>query len=149
MIRMKRFSRSSRPTGPKMRVPRGSPPSLIRPAAFFPGTYHDPLDDVALLDASPGQRVLDGRHDDVTDARVSPATAAEHADAQDLLGTRVVGDLEPRLLLDHVNSCFVTPVCSAGDSSLLLLGSFENLGNAPPLGGGERPGLHQQYAVTD
>src|ERR1700733_8355799 len=34
MIRMNRFSRSSRPTGPKMRVPRGSPPSLIRTAAF-------------------------------------------------------------------------------------------------------------------
>ena len=29
-----------------------------------------------------------------------------------------VGDLKPRLLLDHVNSCFVTPVCTAGDSSL-------------------------------
>src|SRR5205807_5112458 len=34
MIFMKRFSRSSRPTGPKMRVPRGSPPSRIRTAAF-------------------------------------------------------------------------------------------------------------------
>ena len=34
MIRMNRFSRSSRPTGPKMRVPRGSPPSLISTAAF-------------------------------------------------------------------------------------------------------------------
>src|ERR1700733_14048203 len=79
-------------------------------AALLAGTHHDRLDDVALLDASPGQRVLDGRHDDVTDARVSPAAAAEHADAQNLLGTRVVGDLKPRLLLDHVNSCFVTPV---------------------------------------
>src|SRR6185437_5028140 len=87
-------------------------------AAFLTGTHYDRLDDVALLDASPGQRVLDGRHDDVTDARVSPAAAAEHADAQDLLGTRVVGDLKPRLLLDHVNSCFVTPACPAGDSSL-------------------------------
>src|SRR5205085_1914134 len=34
MIRMNRFSRSSRPTGPKMRVPRGSPPSRISTAAF-------------------------------------------------------------------------------------------------------------------
>ena len=34
MIFMKRFSRSSRPTGPKMRVPRGSPPSRMRTAAF-------------------------------------------------------------------------------------------------------------------
>src|SRR5262249_29921675 len=78
-------------------------------AALLAGTSHDRLDDVALLDASPGQRVLDGRHDDVTDARVSPAAAAEHADAEDLLGTRVVGDLKPRLLLDHVNSCYRSP----------------------------------------
>jgi hypothetical protein len=94
MIRMKRFSRSSRPTGPKMRVPRGSPPSLISTAAFSS----------KLLHAGAGKGILHGRHDDVTDARVSPAAAAEHTDAEDLLGTRVVGDLEPRLLLDHVNS---------------------------------------------
>src|SRR3954447_23356905 len=34
MIRMKRLSRSSRPTGPKMRVPRGSPLSRMTTAAF-------------------------------------------------------------------------------------------------------------------
>ena len=34
MIFMKRFSRSSRPTGPKMRVPRGSPSFLRMTAAF-------------------------------------------------------------------------------------------------------------------
>ena len=34
MIFMNRLSRSSRPTGPKMRVPRGSPPSLMITAAF-------------------------------------------------------------------------------------------------------------------
>src|SRR3712207_1122593 len=34
MIRMKRLSRSSRPTGPKMRVPRGSPLSRMMTAAF-------------------------------------------------------------------------------------------------------------------
>jgi hypothetical protein len=34
MIFMKRFSRSSRPTGPKMRVPRGSPSFLRITAAF-------------------------------------------------------------------------------------------------------------------
>ena len=33
-IRMKRLSRSSRPTGPKMRVPRGCCWSLMRTAAF-------------------------------------------------------------------------------------------------------------------
>src|SRR5690606_21200278 len=34
MIRMNLLSRSSRPTGPKMRVPRGSPSSLRMTAAF-------------------------------------------------------------------------------------------------------------------
>ena len=34
MIFMNRLSRSSRPTGPKMRVPRGSPSALISTAAF-------------------------------------------------------------------------------------------------------------------
>ena len=34
MILMNRFSRSSRPTGPKMRVPRGSPSALRMTAAF-------------------------------------------------------------------------------------------------------------------
>src|SRR5918997_2875694 len=34
MIFMNRLSRSSRPTGPKMRVPRGSPSGLISTAAF-------------------------------------------------------------------------------------------------------------------
>src|SRR5215210_6768739 len=46
--------------------------------------------------------VLDGRHDDVTDAGVAPARAAQDADAQQLLGTRVVGDAQSRLLLDHL-----------------------------------------------
>src|SRR5665213_850943 len=42
MIRMNFFSRSSRPTGPKMRVPRGSPPSLIRTAAFSSNLMYEP-----------------------------------------------------------------------------------------------------------
>ncbi len=44
-----------------------------------------------VKDALPGAGVKKG--DVVTDARVSPAAAAEHTDAQDLLRTRVVGDL--------------------------------------------------------
>src|SRR5674476_1078256 len=50
--------------------------------------------------------VLDGRDDHVADSGVATPGSAENADAQDLLGTRVVGDLQSRLLLDHVsNSC--------------------------------------------
>src|SRR5215213_2474376 len=111
MMRMKRFSRSSRPTGPKMRVPivlqdhRGvlveldvgavaAPPLLHRP-------HDDSLDDLALLAVAAGDRVLDRGHDDVADAGVPTSGTAEHPDAQDLLGSGVVGDLQPRLLLDH------------------------------------------------
>src|SRR5205085_6451131 len=42
MIFMNRFSRSSRPTGPKMRVPRGSPPSRMRTAAFSSKRMYEP-----------------------------------------------------------------------------------------------------------
>src|SRR5207248_6011607 len=76
----------------------------IAAAALLAGAHHDRLDDIALFHAGAGKGILHGRHDDVTDARVSPAAAAEHTDAEDLLRARVVGDLEPRLLLDHVNS---------------------------------------------
>src|SRR5918996_3138944 len=60
------------------------------------------LDDLALLDGATGDGVLHGGDDDVADRGVAPPGAAEHADAEDLLGTRVVRDLQPRLLLDHL-----------------------------------------------
>ena len=44
---------------------------------------------------------LDGADDDVPDARVAAVVAAHHADAQELTGTRVVGDAKAALLLDH------------------------------------------------
>src|SRR5690606_12930547 len=65
----------------------------------------DGLDDVTTLHIGARDGVLDGGDDDVADARVAPPRATEHADGQDLLGTRVVGDSQSRLLLDHVNSC--------------------------------------------
>src|SRR5258708_9328998 len=76
----------------------------VAAATLVACAYQDGLDHVALLDARTRQGVLDGGHDDVTDACVSPARAAEHTNAQELFGAGVVGDLEPRLLLDHVNS---------------------------------------------
>src|SRR6201999_3141686 len=45
----------------------------VTAAALATGAHHNRLDDVTLLDASAGQRVLHRRLDDVTDARVSPA----------------------------------------------------------------------------
>ena len=112
---MKPPSRSSRATGPKMRVPRGlsavvddhrgvlvegdvgavvAPELLLR-------AHDDRLDDLALLDRALRVRLLDGRGDDVAHARVAAARAAHHADAEDLAGAGVVGDLEACLVLDH------------------------------------------------
>src|SRR4051812_11972452 len=70
-------------------------------AALLDGADDDRLDDVALLDVAAGDRVLDGGDDDVADTGVAAARTTEHADAEDLLRTRVVGDPKSRLLLDH------------------------------------------------
>src|SRR5690606_28037023 len=74
----------------------------VRPAALLHGPHDHGLDDFTLLHAPAGDGVLDGRHDDVADTGVAPAGAAEDTDAQDLLGTRVVGDAKSRLLLNHL-----------------------------------------------
>src|SRR5918912_2160277 len=60
--------------------------------------HDDRLDDVALLYRPLRVGLLDGRRDDVADARVAAPRAALDADAQDLAGARVVGDLEARLV---------------------------------------------------
>src|SRR3954471_1596870 len=65
------------------------------------GAHDDRLDDLALLDRALRVRLLDGGGDDVPHARVAAAGAAHHADAEDLAGARVVGDLEACLVLDH------------------------------------------------
>src|ERR671932_914511 len=46
--------------------------------------HDDRLDDLALLDGALRVRLLDGRRDDVPDARVAAARAAHDADAEDL-----------------------------------------------------------------
>src|SRR5262249_54260544 len=63
--------------------------------------YDHALHDVALLHRSARHGVLHRRDEDVADAGVAPARAAEHLDAQHLARARVVGHLEPALLLDH------------------------------------------------
>src|SRR3954469_1484986 len=77
----------------------------VRTAALLAGAHDDSLDDVALLDVAAGDGVLDGGDDDVTDACVTTARTTENTDAQDLLGTSVVSDTKPRLLLNHYYSC--------------------------------------------
>src|ERR1700757_4136830 len=100
-IFMKRFSRSSRPTGPKMRVPRGSLSGLMMTAALLDGAHHHGLHHFTALDVAARDGVFDRRHDDIADPGVPPRRAAEYTDAQDLLGTGVVGYLQPRFLLNH------------------------------------------------
>src|SRR5262249_4228602 len=57
---------------------------------------------LALLHRSLGRRLLH-RHDDrVADGRVLLVGAAHHPDALDLLGSRVVGDVEHRPRLNHM-----------------------------------------------
>src|SRR3954465_5819361 len=63
--------------------------------------HDDGLDDLTLLDRPLRVGLLDRRGDDVADAGVAPARAALDADAEDLPGAGVVGDLEARLVLDH------------------------------------------------
>src|ERR1700712_433832 len=75
--------------------------ATVGAAALLDGADDDGFDDVALLDVSTGDGVLDGRHDDIADARVAPLRTTEHPDAQDFLGTRVIGDLHTRFLLNH------------------------------------------------
>src|SRR3954453_5140133 len=62
--------------------------------------HDDRLDDLALLDRPLRVGLLDRRGDDVADAGVAPARAALDADAEDLPGAGVVGDLEAGLVLD-------------------------------------------------
>ena len=85
------LSRSSRPTGPKIRVPgvtvvledhRGVLVELDVGAVGTTGLLHgaddDGLDHVALLDVAAGDRVLDGGDDGVAQAGV-PALGCENA----------------------------------------------------------------------
>src|SRR5690606_28533663 len=87
----------------------------------------DRLDDVALLDVATGDGVLDGRHDGVADAGVTATGATENTDAENLLGTRVVGDLQSRLLLNH-------------SFSYRLTGSLPARGSGPAEPGGTEYG---------
>src|SRR5215217_3264287 len=68
---------------------------------FLLRAHDDRLDDLALLDRALRVGLLDGRGDDVADARVAAAGAALDADAEDLARAGVVGDLQAGLVLDH------------------------------------------------
>src|SRR5919107_5339525 len=73
----------------------------VRPAPLLDGAHDDRLDDVTALHPGARDGLLDRGDDDVADPGVAPPRTAQHPDAQDLLGTGVVRDAQPRLLLDH------------------------------------------------
>ena len=111
---MKLRSRSSRATGPKMRVPRGffwrreDGGVLVEarctcrrrgrtPSSCEPPRPARPRPSSPRRAGGPASRA----DDDVADSGVAATRAAADADAQDLAGAGVVGHLETRLLLDH------------------------------------------------
>src|SRR5205085_2134993 len=62
----------------------------------------DRAHDLALLHSALRRRRLDRADDDVAHARIAAMMAAHHANAEQLAGASVVGDLEARLLLYHL-----------------------------------------------
>src|SRR5579859_4909321 len=161
MIRMKRFSRNSRPTGPKMRVPRGSPPSLMRTAAFSSKRMYEPsarrrslrVRTTTALTTSPFLTPAPGSASLTVATMTSPMPAYRRPLPPSTRMQRI--SLAPVLSATlSRDSCWITSTPASSRRCVrpairLLLGSLEDLGNPPPLGGRERPGLHQQHAVTD
>jgi large subunit ribosomal protein L14 len=66
--------------------------AAIGTPTLLDGADDDRLHDIALLHPGAGQGVLDRRDDDVADTGIPAPGTAHHPDAQDLLGTGVVGD---------------------------------------------------------
>jgi hypothetical protein len=112
MIFMNFFALNSRVTGPKMRVPIGSPCLLISTAALrqaidavtpdlLRGAHDHRLMDVALLHLATRNRFLDRHYDHVAHRRGPALGAAKHLDALHPARAGVVGDFQVRLHLDH------------------------------------------------
>ena len=115
MIFMWFFARSSRGTGPKMRVPIGSDDLFTITAAFLSKRMVEPSlramslavrtttarRHVALLHPAARNGFLHGHDDDVADAGVAATRTAQHLDAHDPAGARIVGDVQVSLHLNH------------------------------------------------
>ena len=113
---MKSFSRSSRATGPKIRVPRISPFALSNTIALSSNRMYEPsgrrtaflvrtttpLDTAPFLMPPFGAACFTRHHDGVADARISPACTAQHPDAKDFLCAAVVSHFHAGFLLYHL-----------------------------------------------
>src|SRR6266487_611372 len=159
MIFMNRLSRSSRPTGPKMRVPRGSLSGLISTAAFSSNRMYDPsgrrfsllVRTMTAFTTSPFFTPAPGRASFTVATMTSPMPAYRRPLPPSTRMQRIsfAPVLSATLSRD---SCWITstPAISRRHRSQadLLLGLLEDLGYPPALSRGQRPGLHQQHAVT-
>src|SRR5690606_31743765 len=73
----------------------------VRTAALIDGAHDDGLHHVTPLDVAAGDGVLHGGADGGADTGIATRRTTENADAEDFLRTRVVGDAQSRLLLNH------------------------------------------------
>src|SRR5689334_21274157 len=161
MIFMNRLSRSSRPTGPKMRVPRGSPSCRRITAAFSSNLMYEPsarrfslaVRTTTALTTSPFFTPAPGMASLTVATMTSPMPAYRRPEPPSTRMHRI--SRAPVLSATRSRvSCWITSisyVCQfSGNRSLAeLLGPLEDLHDPPPLGGGERPGLHEEHPVTD
>src|SRR4029078_6457591 len=104
---------------------------------LFLGAHDDGLRDLALLHLGVRNRLFDRHDDDVADRGVLPLRATEHADAHDLLGTRVIGDVESGCRRND-----------GVDSPLSLLRPFDQFLDAPALVGRQRAALDDLHAIA-
>src|SRR4051794_19488676 len=167
MMRMNFLSRSSRPTGPKMRVPRGSPSALRITAAFSSNLMYEPsgrrrsltVRTTTALTTSPFLTLPPGMASFTVATMTSPMPAYRRPEPP---STRMhKSSLAPVLSATRSrDSCWITSVSwcvcwfSAGFAGRAwrngwLLGLLEDLHHAPALGGAERTGLHEEDAVAD
>src|ERR1700754_4728517 len=177
MIFMKRLSRSSRPTGPKMRVPLGSLSLRMSTAAFSSKRMYEPsglrfsLDvrTMTALTTSPFFTPAPGMASLTVATMTSPMLAYRRPEPPSTRMHRI--SRAPVLSATRSrDSCWITGVsyvCQffgqfpeawrndggpgrpGRPAQPHSLGLFEDLHDPPPLGGGERTGLHQEHAVTD
>src|SRR5205085_10227722 len=80
----------------------------VRTVDVLGGADDDGLVDVALLHAAARSGFLHRDDDDVADAGEAALRPAEHLDALDALGPRIIGDLSVGLHLDHRSNSFFT-----------------------------------------
>src|SRR5581483_4840846 len=131
---------------PKMRVPRGSPPSRINTAAFSSNLMYEPSARRRLF----AVRTTPAR---TTSPFLTPAPGSASLTVPTMMSP-IPAYRRPEPPSTRMQRISFAPVLSATrsrDSCWIIfcsLGLFEDLYDAPALGRRHRPGLHQQHAVA-